>query len=427
LTDIGGVASDAAMNLRQLKYFVSVVEAGNMTRAAEQLHVAQTALGMQIRQLEEDLGVALLVRHSRGVEPTKAGALLLTRAIAILKSVEDARQEVSACDREEIEAIRLGTTPALMPVIGSEIALIVREQLPQVSLSIVEAMSHVLVDTLTRGEVDFILCYDVPDLPQLSRVAMLQDDLVLVTLPGPQKAKPIPLVEALEDGLAMPEEGDTVRTLVTRTARDLGLDVKIAHEVRSVSAMKSLVSRGAASSILPYFAVLDEVRAGTLDARPITMPALRRTLFLAHARQGGPYRSEAGLTGAVRSSLTGLIEALGPLVHPLWVRTAERSCESGRAAGAGRQDRGAGSLLQRAVLPGEPAAGRATGGRGLFQCEALSARNSGLAGAGWPDGDRTRRLSAGLQGRPDRRDIRCAPGRRICEGQSSGHAQRARR
>ena len=62
--------------------------------------------------------------------------------------------------------------------------------------------------------------------------------------------------------------------------------------------------------------------AHMLDARPITMPALRRTLFLAHSKQRGPFRSEAGLTGAVRSSLGGLIEALGPLVHPLWVRTA---------------------------------------------------------------------------------------------------------
>ena len=61
------------MNLRQFKYFVGVVEAGTMTRAADQLHVTQTKLGMQIRQLEEDLGVALLVRHSRGIEPTKAG------------------------------------------------------------------------------------------------------------------------------------------------------------------------------------------------------------------------------------------------------------------------------------------------------------------------------------------------------------------
>ena len=310
------------MNLRQLKYFVTVVEAGNMTRAAEQLHVAQTALGMQIRQMEEDLGVALLVRHSRGVEPTKAGNLLHSRALAILKLVDETRKDVAACERENSETIRLGITPALMLVIGPEIALSVREQLPQVFLSIAEAMSHVLVDTLLRGEVDFIVCYDVPDSPKISRIALLQDDLVFVTLPGPHKGEPIALVEALEDGLAMPEEGDTVRTLVVRTARDLGLDVKIAHEVRSISAMKNLVSRGAASSILPYFAVIDEVRAGTLDARPITSPALRRTLFLASSNQGGQFKNEPGLTGAVRSSLKGLVAVLGPLAHPLWVRTA---------------------------------------------------------------------------------------------------------
>ena len=89
------------MNLRQLKYFVSVVEAGNMTRAAEQLHVAQTALGMQIRQIEEDLGVALLTRHSRGVEPTKAGSILYARALTVLKPVEEPRKEVSAANERK--------------------------------------------------------------------------------------------------------------------------------------------------------------------------------------------------------------------------------------------------------------------------------------------------------------------------------------
>ncbi len=310
------------MNLRQLRYFLGIVEAGNMTRAAEQLHVAQTALGMQIRQLEEDLGVALLVRHSRGVEPTKAGNLLYRRALSILKEVEETRKDVRACQSENSETIRLGITPALMLVCGTEIAMTVREQLPNVFLSIVEAMSHVLVDTLARGEVDFILCYDVPDLPQFARTALLQDDLVLVTQPRGANGKPVALVEALEESIAMPEDGDTVRTAVSRTARDLGLEMKIAYEVRSISAIKSLVIRGAASAILPYFGVLDELTAGRLDARPIAMPAIKRTLFLARSNQRGPFKSEAGLTGAVRTSLSGLLDALGPLAQPLWVRTA---------------------------------------------------------------------------------------------------------
>jgi LysR family nitrogen assimilation transcriptional regulator len=310
------------MNLRQLRYFVSVVDAGNMTRAAEQLHVAQTALGMQIRQIEEDLGVGLLVRHSRGVEPTKAGSLLYSRAIAILKLVEETRKEVAACERVESEAIRLGITPALMLVAGTEIALTVRENHPQVVLSMAEAMSHVLVEMLARGEVDFILCYDVPDLPHLNRTALLQDDLVLVSLPGPRQREPVAFVDALEESLAMPEEGDTVRAAVTRAARDLGLELKIAYEVRSIAAIKNLVGRGAASAVLPYASVVDEVRAGKLEARPITMPAIRRTLFLASSKQAGPFRNEPGLHGAIRTSLTGMIEALGPLAHPLWSRTA---------------------------------------------------------------------------------------------------------
>ena len=120
----------------------------------------------------------------------------------------------------------------------------------------------------------------------------------------------------------MPEVGDTVRTVATRTARDLGFELKVTYEVPSISAMKSLVARGAASSILPYFSVIDEVKAGVLDARPIVTPSLRRTLFLASSKQCGPFRHEAGLTGAVRTSLTRLLDELGPLAQPLWVRTA---------------------------------------------------------------------------------------------------------
>ena len=224
------------MNLRQLKYFVSVVELGNMTRAAESLFVAQPALGMQIRQLEEELGVVLLVRHSRGVEPTSAGALLHARALAILKLVDETRQEVSAHDREGSEAVRLGLTPMLMMVIGPELVVRIRDCVPQVFLSLVEEMSHVLVDSLARGEIDLALAYDVPDLPHLARTELLREDLVLVSLPasgsGPLPAsrsgRPIAFAEAMEESLALPESRDTVRDLVVRTAHELGLEPKIA-------------------------------------------------------------------------------------------------------------------------------------------------------------------------------------------------------
>ncbi len=305
------------MNLRQLRYFVKVVELGNMTRAAETLFVAQPALGMQIRQLEEDLGVALLIRHSRGVEPTPAGTLLHARALAILELVDETRKEVSAQDREGSEAIRLGLTPMLMLVLGHELAVNVRDRVPQVFLSLVEEMSHVLVDALSRDEIDLALAYDVPDVPHLARTAMLREDLVLVTLPGPRKGQPVPFAEAMDESLVLPESRDTVRDLVVRTARELGLEPKLAFEIRSIPVMKNLILRGAAAGIMPYGSVTDELRDGRLDARAIIAPSLRRTLYIARSNRRSRFKHELALTGVIRSSLGCLIDMLGPLAHPL--------------------------------------------------------------------------------------------------------------
>ena len=308
------------MNLRQLKYFVKVVEAGNMTRAAEQLHVAQPALGMQIRQLEEDLGVALIVRHSRGVEPTKAGTLLHSQALAILKLVEETRKIVAGSDEDASEAIRLGLTPSLMQIIGSEIAINVQENVPRVRLSLVEEMSHILIDGLAHDKIDAALAYDVPDIPRVTRTAVYQEDLVMVTLPGENNGRPVTLAEVLEERLALPEIGDSIRTHVGTAAKELGLDFQMAYEIRSIPAIKNLISRGAAVGILPYGTVIEEARNGKLDVRPIIAPTIRRTLFLAFARNRGTFRCELALTGVIRSSLSVLTIALGPLGHPLLPR-----------------------------------------------------------------------------------------------------------
>ncbi|MFY9734197.1 MAG: LysR family transcriptional regulator, partial [Rhodoplanes sp.] len=111
---------------------MKVVEVGNMTRAADQLRVAQPALGLQIRQLEDDLGVALLVRHSRGVVPTEAGRLLYDRAVAILAQLAEARGEVAALGRGSRETVTLGLSPSLMLLVGSDLMVNARRVIPDV-------------------------------------------------------------------------------------------------------------------------------------------------------------------------------------------------------------------------------------------------------------------------------------------------------
>lgn len=310
------------MNLRQLKYFVRVVETANMTRAADELRIAQPALGMQIKQLEEGLGIALLTRHSRGVSPTAAGEKLFQRAVQILDLVEVARREVREDTRE---AVRFGLTPSLMQIIGPELLLLVSERAPQLVLSLTEEMSHLLVDSLHRADLDLILAYEVPDLPGFWKRAIYQEDLVFVTAVGHADQPPITFAEALAGPLILPEARDGVRSLVEKTAAEHGLCVRLEHEVRSISGIKTLVARGSAAGILPYGTVLAEVSAGILFARPIVTPVLRRTLYLAGSRKAGQLASLPIIRDAVSSAMKSLSAAMLGLGQPLSAAEASQN------------------------------------------------------------------------------------------------------
>ena len=207
-----------------------------------------------------------------------------------------------------------------MAAIGPEIALGTKERVSQVNSSMAEAMSHVLTGMLDRNEVDLILGYDVPDGPQFARTALMQDDLFLVTKPSGDQERTIAFAQAITKDLAMPETGDMVRNAVARGAKELGHELKIAYEVRSVSAMKNLVLRGVATSILPLFSVADEVRAGVLEAKRITAPAVPRDLYLASARQRGTFRNTDALAETIRRSLEVMITRLEPIAQSSWAR-----------------------------------------------------------------------------------------------------------
>lgn len=305
------------INNRQLRYFAKVIEIGSLTGAADQLNVAQPALGLQIRNLEEELGVPLLRRHSRGVEPTPAGELLYRRALEILELFERARQEVMSFADREREVMRFGITPSTMLLLGPDLVIEAREAMPGIFLSLVEELSFVLAAALEVGDLDAALTYQVPARTNVSIQALYEEDLLFVSSPDVDPSTdPIPFRELARRNLVLAGERDNVRGLVEATSRRLQIPIDVVYEAQSITATKNLVSKGVASTIIPYGSAAEELAAGTLRARRICAPVVARTLYLVR-RGSSALAHEAEFKGFVARILARLTERLGDIHRPL--------------------------------------------------------------------------------------------------------------
>lgn len=289
-----------------------------MTSAAKDLHVAQPALGLQIRQLEDEFGLALLSRHSRGVEATAAGTLLYERATRLLEMAAETRAEIIAlAGADEMEKIRLGMTPSVTAIIGPELLMMARERVPNVNLLIVEELSFALVETLDRGEIDLALAYEVGDRPHLHRRPILEEELLFLSSPdNAPDGEEITFADALKHDLVFPSERDMLYRLVAEAAARASLAFRPTYMAQSVPAMTRLAEKGVAASIMPLGTAIDEIEKGTLVARRVVEPTLSRILYLVRPMRRGRFRNEQALDTFLTDALGRLAERLGKLARP---------------------------------------------------------------------------------------------------------------
>ena len=151
------------MDIRQLRYFVTVAEAKSFTKAATSLQVAQPALGVQVRKLEEMLGVKLLVRHSRGVETTEAGAVLATRATTLLQEFDQICQEVADLGGEPSGRVLLGMTKTVMHLAAARLTKSCQEKYPAIDLVPAENASEQVVQGVADHHLDLGLAFSPGD------------------------------------------------------------------------------------------------------------------------------------------------------------------------------------------------------------------------------------------------------------------------
>lgn len=317
------ICPEVVINFRQLRYFVGAVDAGSIKAASERLFVAQPALGAQIRLLEDEFGILLLDRHSRGVRPTKAGQVLYQKAVAILKEVECTRKEMVELGGGTNESLVFGVTPGIANTFASEILVLARDLMPTVRFSLAEELSHIMAEAVSRGDVDLALGYEVVDRPALKRIALLMEELTYVVSPSAPflSSQPlgdpeaITLAAALEYPLVQAGEGDSTRRLIREEADRGSYPFKVVFQASSISAMRGIILDGKAVGIIPRAIVRDELASGALLWRRITHPTLYRTLYLIQPAGRQPLNAEESVHAFVKAVVLRFSEYQADLIR----------------------------------------------------------------------------------------------------------------
>src|SRR6056297_459702 len=167
------------LRFRQIRYFVEIVDAGSMTRAAERLSLAPTALSLQIRKLEDEFGICLLDRHARGVTPTERGARFYESARHILDLLGAAERLLSERDGPTAR-YRLGISSSVLHAIDLAALLPGQGTRSVVSIHIVEGPSADLTSRLESGDIDFAFGWLGSRVP-VAHVDLVEEQFVFVT------------------------------------------------------------------------------------------------------------------------------------------------------------------------------------------------------------------------------------------------------
>ncbi|MBA1145087.1 LysR family transcriptional regulator [Mesorhizobium neociceri] len=269
------------MDIRQLKYFVGVVEAGSFTKAAALLHVAQSALSLHVRQLEESFGTQLLVRDRTGVSVTASGIKLLERARSILKEIQLTEAELTNSVAAPSGEVTIGIPSGAARVLSGPLIESVRSELPRISLKMIEGMTGPLEEWMAAGRFNLAVLYRTAD--SVGRMTVLAREELCLVVPSdePPFADSIFLADLHAFPLAVPMRNNNVRRSVADVVAQHGCALDVKFEVDSLSTIINMVIEGKAHSILAPSAVQKEVSQGLLRTVKIVDPMITRSVVLA--------------------------------------------------------------------------------------------------------------------------------------------------
>lgn len=269
------------MELRQLRYFVRVVEAGSIGRAAMSIGMVTSALSQQISRLEGELSTRLLQRSASGVVPTDAGLAFFRQAQLALRHADDAVQAAQQARLAGHVSVGLPSTTAA--VLGAPFLQAMNERYPDIRLHLVEALSGHLTDMLNGRLLDLAIVFHAESARRWSVMPLLDELLFLFArpdMPGVPFGDTTRLEAIADLPLVLPSGRHGLRALVNNAFQQLGRTPRVVAEVDGLSLLMDVVRQGGAATIQPSSATA-RIAPGQLQMARIDDAHLFRSNLLA--------------------------------------------------------------------------------------------------------------------------------------------------
>lgn len=271
------------MELRQLRYFVAIVDHGSLSRAARILHIVQPALTQQIQLLEEELGVLLLHRSSQGMQATDAGKVFYEHALAILKQVIDAKSAVKQSADNPSGTVALGIPQSVSGALALPLLTAVRAAFPDIIFQLTEELTGNLNEQLRAGRLNLAILFDDGQLGQFNTCPLVEEEMMYISRTNSQyacKTKTIKLASTLKAQLILPSIQHGVRPRIEQVVREHGMLINNVIDITSIAILKSAILADMGATILPVSPFLDEIHRGEMCATNIKDAQLFRTVTL---------------------------------------------------------------------------------------------------------------------------------------------------
>jgi len=280
------------MEIRQLKAFLAIAEAKTFTAGARRVNVTQAAISMQIRQLEDEVGIQLFTRTPRRVILTQAGEYLLVRARSILREHDSAIAEIAELAGAEYGRLRIGSASAMfatqqLPTIMHKL----RDKYPSAELTVTSGTSQYLVDKIMHGEIDTAFISLPVDNSNIATDLLFSDEIVAIAHPAHPLAgdKFISAATLAGENLILGERGGNTRRMIDDFFSAANVRPNVVMELSRQEAINQMVENNLGVGIAGAKTVAKEIKEKRLISWMIEGAEIKWELGLARLR--GAYNS----------------------------------------------------------------------------------------------------------------------------------------